>query len=812
VPAPIIWRVRRLRCVLAILAATAAAGAVGQGDAAIFPPRPGAVGCPPGTAVPQLSAEYRSGVQKALASGRDRWGEQVLSRPDGPTYDNVASFLRPALWAVGPTFEGGGLTASWVHYVPFGQPIGPTSRNQIALHVADGSQVISNRAGSTSMRTYVGTTGEERFGECVASLDTPRLLAGYLPVLEVQYTDYDGIRYHQESLATFIPGTQVLASYVKVTANRGASQQRATRIRFDLCECTLTREGSRLVADGNTVAFAGPGAANTEHEVVFDLDLSDGADHAVYLVRINAPSAAAPDVFPNEPTHLGARQASIGYWDERLDVGTLFSVPEQRVMDAQRNLLIQNLLMTVRYSLGNTYEAPYQPESSDTVETLGSYGFTGVYRTGLQTLLGRSKGPRHRNWEMGEKLLRGADYYWLTRDAGFIEANTPLYARYAADLARQQRRDPRGLLERQRYSSDIPQLVYGLHQISRALLGLKAIVSVWSTTGRTDLAGRYGRVAQRLEVALRRAVARSRRKLRDGSLFTDVRLLKPVRPYDRLTATKLGGYWNLVAQFGFASRVYEPGSAHADGTLRYLYRHGSRFLGSLRSRRGATADVYGVQQAKFLADNGQADQLVLSLYGNLAHSRAPGTLIGGEVANVGPLAHKWPEKVGVCKRSPCRAPAIPRAWSAMDAYRGLYNPPNSANNTFFLSVLRTMLVNETTDHAYVPQGLQLALATPRAWLADGKEIVVRNAPTFFGPVSYRIESALARDLVTATVDVPATAPGTLHLTLRVPGGKRLVGVTVNGSAYERFDPAAELVDLTGLTGTPRVSARYGSSS
>ena len=115
-------------------------------------------------------------------------------------------------------------------------------------------------------------------------------------------------------------------------------------------------------------------------------------------------------------------------------------------------LTVQNLLLTWRYSVGNAYEAFYQPESSGTVENLGKYGFTDVYRSSLQDLLPKTKGDR-RNHEIGEKLLRAADHYRLTRDPSFIDQNNAVYAAYAEDLATQHRNDPNGLLERQRVKS-----------------------------------------------------------------------------------------------------------------------------------------------------------------------------------------------------------------------------------------------------------------------------------------------------------------------------------------------------------------------
>jgi hypothetical protein len=82
------------------------------------------------------------------------------------------------------------------------------------------------------------------------------------------------------------------------------------------------------------------------------------------------------------------------YWTERLAPVLRFDVPEPLVMDAQRNLLIQNLIMRWRYSLGAVvyHDSFYQPESSDAVEVLGEYGHAEAHRDGLADLLTMTKG------------------------------------------------------------------------------------------------------------------------------------------------------------------------------------------------------------------------------------------------------------------------------------------------------------------------------------------------------------------------------------------------------------------------------------
>ena len=118
----------------------------------------------------------------------------------------------------------------------------------------------------------------------------------------------------------------------------------------------------------------------------------------------------------------------------------------------------------------------------------------------------------------------------------------------------------------------------------------------------------------------------------------------------------------------------------------------------------------------------------------------------------------------------------------------MHLPPNNDGTAAFLETLRLMLVHETRDARGAPRGLELAFATPRPWLGEGKQILVARAPTSFGPVGYRIR----RDGKTfhVTVDVPPLPPATLRLRLRFPEGTRTL-------------------DLSGRTGTIRLDVSIG---
>ena len=101
-----------------------------------------------------------------------------------------------------------------------------------------------------------------------------------------------------------------------------------------------------------------------------------------------------------------------------------------------------------------------------------------------------------------------------------------------------------------------------------------------------------------------------------------------------------------------------------------------------------------------------------------------------------------------------------------------------------------MLVTERGDQ------LWLAPFITSNWLKNGQALTVSNAPTRFGPVSYRIESHLAEGYIRATIHPPAReTPGRIMLRLRHPEGSQIRSVRVNGKRHSDFEQASGLVRL-----------------
>ena len=721
----------RARGALAVLAAVAVAAFASVAAA----PAPAArTGC----GNPRMAPREQRAVLHALASGRDVWGEQLLAARDGPTYAAAAQYLPPLLFARGP--HGTKLTASGVYYVPVADPPGPAGAGVVALHVADGSELLARKVTGRSLTLLVGADGRERYGSCLSRLTPARLLDGYLPVLETSYVDAHGARYDEESFATHSGGE--LTSYVQLHA------------------------GARSSTSDALLRFA------PSH---VDVRVPRGRERTVRLAwRSGEPQLVDASAYE------AARRDLVRRWNTRLGQGMQVSVPERRVADAERALLVQNLLLGWRYSIGNPYEEFSFPEGPAVAEVMGEYGFPDVERAVLDASLARSS-TGYANWKRGERLLVSAADFRLFRDRAYIDRATPKLAAFVAALRSSLRREAPSILEPERYSSDIPDRVYGLHAQTVAWAGLRAIGSLWAADRPRSARAQAGALAERLErpcgpQSTGPAPVARRLALRAGAA---------ARPRDAVPFARRSAARELLeSRHAVRARVrLLPARRHRGaGVFRYMLLHGSRLLGLVRAGAYAlygrtapfpmsgTDQVYGNAVSRFLADNGRADQLVLSLYGQLAAGMTPGTFVAGEAAGVAPLDGRRTARC-TCRRTTPRTPPSSRRSARCSCTR----PPTT---------------------------LELAYSTPRAWLEPGKRIAVAGAPTGFGPVSFSI--AVHAGSARVRVDPPVRAvPKRLTMRLRLPHGERIAGV-VPATPY---DGATGTIDVSGRRGPVELDVR-----
>jgi hypothetical protein len=94
-------------------------------------------------------------------------------------------------------------------------------------------------------------------------------------------------------------------------------------------------------------------------------------------------------------------------------------------------------------------------------------------------------------------------------------------------------------------------------------------------------------------------------------------------------------------------------------------------------------------------------------------------------------------------------------------------------------ILRWALVLEDQDE----DRLYLGRGVPRGWLATGKEISIKGAPTRWGKVDYEIK-LVGKDAVKASVKFDKNVPKEFEVKLRMPKGSTVGSVTVNGAPAE----------------------------
>src|SRR5262249_23722459 len=151
-------------------------------------------------------------------------------------------------------------------------------------------------------------------------------------------------------------------------------------------------------------------------------------------------------------------------WLTLVNRGARFEIPEPRVQDAWRALVVGQYLIAVgdrmHYSAGNAYDHLYEGECGDAVRSLLLFGFAEDARRLVGRLLDFQR-QATRFHVAGHKLQLLTHYYWVTCDAGYVRSKASVWGP-VADLIMDSRRPPEGLLPRDNYAGDIAKQVVSL--------------------------------------------------------------------------------------------------------------------------------------------------------------------------------------------------------------------------------------------------------------------------------------------------------------------------------------------------------------
>lgn len=716
-------------------------------------------------------------LMKAVESNTDLWGEQALAQPGGPSYE----FFKK----VCPTFRY--VDTEFLHY-----PIvlsGPG-----AMHKA---RLVSNGSGVNALANHpriwkeIGIpvtfrVGDEltTYGEDLHRLNGPRYLNGYLPVVQMDYTqgaaDY-GLEAFTPTDGSLVEHAPVFLAFELKKGTRGT-------IAADVGVTEPVTEKNGMLIDDHgqlVVSFDSSWKWNaSSHRLTAALTPKHTATLAVFTTPTDNPLQINPATYETYRKHC------VGTWENLVSQSTLIETPEAVVNDAYRSLIVGNLMLikgnVMNYSSGNQYEQLYEAEGSDAVRGMMLCNFVKDMPRLIVPLLNFTrKGLIYH--QAGLKLQLLCHYYWISRDAAYIREQRPRWEKEVGKILND-RETSGGLLPKEQFAGDIKTPIYSLNSNGNCWRGLRDFAAVLDDMGEKEEAKRYADEAAKF----RKVVVDAAEKSVDHNVtppFVPLALFNEIPINGRLTATRLGGYYDLMVPYIIGSEVLGIGSEAEKWMIDTLQQRGGICMGMIRGAGinkmyggvfGGVNNLYGLRYTLALLKRDDVDRALVSFYGKLAQGMTENTYISGEGSGMAP----YDEFGRVC-----------------------YDPPNSAANAFFLQMLRYMLVQDwDMNDDGKPDTLRLMFATPARWLENGAKIRIEHAPTAFGEVGVQVNSRLAQGEVDMEVHAPArNVPAHTYLKCRVPAGHKVVEATVAGKKLKLDDKGT--ADVSALRGTYTVKFR-----
>jgi len=507
------------------------------------------------------------------------------------------------------------------------------------------------------------------------------------------------------------------------------------------------------------LSYDGWSVRNSDGELCFTVEVPPGQTRSVELEAYSEKATTAPDKIG----FAAARQETVGYWRSKLAQGANFSVPDERINSIWKSLLIH------QYCWGH-YDAasgtalpwvaawqygPVGSESSQMAKALDFYGhskmaedyFVGMWKIqgadGLPALCTNARGCLPGWWggyvfNTGYQLWNLCNHYRLTGDRQWLEKVLP-HLILACDWIDEQRRTtptrdasgrralecgffpPCGLEDEGGWN-------YWVMTNAYFYLGMSTLAKVLAEIGHPD-ADRVAREAREYLADIRKGIGESTVlapvvKLDDGTYVPYI----PQHLYSRARRigefeTELGGPQLMICN------VYAPNSPQMDWTLNF--DEDEVFMKEALDRHSIISlkDV----ETNWFSLGGFAKRQPFLIHMPLAYLRrdqpelAIRAFWNALVAMNYPDINAFPEGINDYGAADCK----------------------THEEAMWLQQFRWMLVFDDDT------GLRLCSMAPREWFEDGKTISVANAPTFFGQVSYRIESHVARQRISAHIELSA---------------------------------------------------------
>jgi hypothetical protein len=726
--------------------------------------------------------------EEKLHRGPDRVGQAELVAVHDPTFESVAShfpMLRAPREALGVLESArefvvtryGEIELNNLQMDRPAQPEaypGPSPENKAILYFLLGKKGAKTRYGD-------GNTP-----------DSKRLVDGYLPIVEVPFV-HQGVAYRQ----TIFAWSPQMDPDGRLWAYVGLHMKNVTQApaRVELSQQAVCGRRPRYVPTGNWEYDLAPGQERRlclripRDGITPDREITE--DSPEFQKRTSYAKLPFAGGFQGiervEPAEFDQRQEeTAACWRKRLGRAVEIRVPEKRVVDAYRAWLAYLFTnvdkegdLYLPHDGSGFYELVWGIAAIQACRAFDMYGYSeeaGKYLDSICTLV-RPDGELKTCFglsDSGTLLVALEDHYrysrdkdWLVRAAGtIVRMCNWAIARRTREKQGQTPGAPNYGLIKYQPSGDYPEPDYSFLSDTSLCVGLEAAARVLRVVGREKDAVRIAREAgayrQDIDAAMRRSVFEHQ-----GD-----RLL-PILPASRGWLIKAGygstGYYSLFASMVLDNEYLPAGDVHGTLLVDALEKRGGLYAGQCTFfnliDHGFTYG-YWLEMLK----RGQPKKAILGLYGAMAYGMSRSTYSGVECTDI---------------RTGSNAATLPHLRSGTQQLR----------------LLRMMLVREEGDR------LLLAQAAPQHWLKPGERLAVRRAPTFFGPVSYTIESAAEQKRITVRLEPPRrNPPREIQLFVRHPAGKPIRRLSIDGKPVDGFDSGS--VHLRGLAGPVTLELSY----
>jgi hypothetical protein len=669
-----------------------------------------------------------------------------------------------------------------------------------------GATGVSQVGHNTIVEFRVGTDAE-LFGRMRSRYSSIGYEDGYLPIVTATY-ERDGVVYKETAFAHRPVGESDGwdVAYVRVSmSNPTATAETAVltehfilndggRVRYEHGQL-FDPNGALLAAVDDENAVFEPESGNLRH--TFKLKPGGTAE-----IRLKIPYVPDAKKLLKAPTDFAAAyKAEKEFWAGLLGKGAQIEVPEQRINNIYRALLVQNFVLAdgprFTYGSGLRYnDSTYPQENGFATHVFAMYGFKD-YADRMQRYFpamcvtpgGAGRKYQNRRAMVLHHLLEN---YRLTGKTNLFKEFAKDYYRVADEIVADRHSTMTnpgsekplwwGWLPPDKPGADVEastQRVYVPGHNINNCQGLQDFGRFLVMSGIDPTRGKkYLREAEDFRKTLLSAMERAAIRVPGRPPFVDLQTLLfretpdyGPEPYDDLALGRLQGtYSHYWVDMEFHYNFFNPSDVVGQWLADYVRERNGFVLGLCRARRqtanayGWVNNVYDGAYYNYRLRQGETREFIYGLYSRLTFGMSRYTYVASEGS---PFIGYNTENGGFVGAD--------------------YSFPNSAANADTLLMMRNALVYEELTNNIETGTIYLLKGAPRKWLEAGKQIRVERLGTYYGDLSFSVSAGKDGHVVRAKVEAPVGQWKIMEIALGRAGRARPSSVKVNGKAHADFD-------------------------